>query len=117
MNTGRINRLIGQIQLINQHKAYCHNDPLLAESLEDLLTDLELQYGSYLLDKLFDVYDDCFDDNEMASLEDYLNGTGVEVESDEFDVPHSRISIKPFPLRIEVEGVEKKFKKVMWQAA
>lgn len=117
MDTAKINRLIMQLKLINQHMAYSKNDPLLMESFIELVTELKVHYGSYLMDKLFDIYDDYFDDSQLCALEAYLTEDGVEVEGDEFEVPHSRICIRPFPLRIEIEGVERSFKKVLWEAA
>ncbi len=117
MDINKLNNLIEKVRTINTHINDRENDPLLAESLEDYLMEIKLQYGSFLLDKLFDIYDDYFSDSEMKSIEDYLTATGVEVEGDDFDEIHSWLSIKPYPLRFELVGENNSFKEVIWSAA
>ncbi len=117
MNVGRLNRLIGKVQLIGNHLDKGQNDPLLSESLDDMILEIKNHYGSFLLERLFDIYDDYFPDSEMESIESYISKEGVEVEGDEFEETESIISIHPFPLRIEVHGVNNSFKEVLWQAA
>ena len=117
MDIGKLNRLIEKVIIINKHVTHRGGDPLLVESLHDYLMEIKLQYGSFLLDKLFDIYDDYFSDSEMLSIEEYLSNDGVEVEGDDFEDLRARLSIKPFPLRIEVQGVNSKVTEVIWQAA
>lgn len=117
MDINRLNNLIEKVHTINAHINNREQDPLLAESLNDYLVEIKLQYGSFLLEKLFDIYDDYFSDSEMKSIEEYLTNDGVEVEGDDFDEIHSRLTIQPYPLRFEVVGVNNTFREVIWSAA
>lgn len=117
MDLGKLNDLIKKVQAISKHQKSNRIDPLLNESLEDCLLEIKSQYGSYLMDKLFDVYDDFFSDDEMKPIEQYLTADGVAVEGDELEELHSKLTIKPYPLRFEVTGTQHHHKHIIWQAA
>ncbi|WP_258105608.1 hypothetical protein [Marinoscillum sp. MHG1-6] len=118
MDLNNLNRLIERVIDIQNHKQFYRDfDPLLRESLEECLQEIKLQYGSFLLEKLFDIYDDYFSDNEMRSIEEYLTSDGVEVDGDDFEEPHTRLTIRPYPLRFVVNGITKPFKEIIWTAA
>ena len=116
MDINKLNQLIKKVRIINSN---ANNDEnfFIADSLDDCMTEIKLQYGSFLLEKLFDIYDDYFSDNEMVSLEEYLTDEGVEVDGEDFDEVHSRLTIRSNPLRFEVTGINNTFKEVIWQAA
>ncbi|MFY0601482.1 MAG: hypothetical protein JXR03_17540 [Cyclobacteriaceae bacterium] len=117
MDINRLNTLIKKVRTINTHINERQQNPYLAKELQDNLMEIKLQYGSFLLDKLFDIYDDYFSDSQMKSIEEYFSGDGVEVEGDDFAEIHALLSIKPYPLRFELEGANHTFKEVIWSAA
>lgn len=116
MDLGRLNDLIKKVQTSN-NCATETSDLLSSETMEECLLEIKSQYGSFLMDKLFDVYDDFFSDDEMKPLEYYLMSDGVEVEGDELVELHSKLSIKPYPLRFEVRGIQNNHTHIIWQAA
>lgn len=117
MDINRLNNLVEKVRTINNHINSKEQDHLLKESLHKYLMEIKLQYGSFLLEKLFDLYDDYFSDSEMKSIEEYLSSDGVEVEGDDFAEIHSKLRLKSYPLRFELEGANHTFKEVIWSAA
>lgn len=110
MDINRLNILIKKVQAIG-------TEPLSErkkEEIKECITEIKLQYGSFLLEKLFDIYDDYFSDCEIKSIEEYLTVSGVAVEGDDFDEVQSRLTIQPFPLRFQVEGTKSAYKEVVW---
>lgn len=117
MHLDKINNLITRIRLINNHFILNDRDVLLEESKEEYLETLNKKFGSFLKEKLFDVYDDYFEDSELEPLDRYLHIDGVLVEGDEFGELIVSIQIKSQPLRIEVMNKENEFQQIVWQAA
>lgn len=115
MDFGKLNHLIKTAQKISDEQLNGTMDPKLNKQLNEYLLEIKAQYGSFLLDKLFDIYDDYFSDDEIKPLEQYLITDGVEVEGDELDELKSKLVIKPYPLRFEVIGMHKKNHHVIWQ--
>lgn len=117
MDLGRLNDLIRKVQNLSHTPAINGTDPLQELNIEDYLLEIKAQYGSFLIDKLFDIYDDFFSDDEIKPLEHYLLADGVDVEGDELEELHSKLSIKPYPLRFEVTGMHNHHTHIIWQAA
>lgn len=117
MELNKLNRLIKRIRIVSNHLACCERDPLLEESLIEYQDILKEKYGGFLEARLFDVYDDYFEDSELESVQSYLSRSGVEVEGDEFGEERLSVSIKADPIRIEIANTETKFQQVIWQAA
>lgn len=115
MNYDRLNTLIEKITLISQHSQRVEIDPLLQESLTELKQELKVNYGEFLSDKLFEFYEDYFEDNEMENLDHYLAGE-VQVFGDELDQEDLLLSIKASPVRIEVSDPAHHYHNVLWQA-
>ena len=111
-----LNKLITKMLFVKDYVEINGRDPLLEESLIEFSEVLKEKYGDYLVDRLFDVYDDFFEDDELKHLEDYIYGE-VEVFSEDFDNKDMLISIKTSPLRIEVNDTLHTFNQVMWQVA
>lgn len=116
MNLKRLNKLIKRIAFVSQYLKNNGNDPLLMESLIDDRQELRVSFGDYLKSRLFDVYDEYFEDDEILNVEDYIE-SGVEVYGDEFHKEKMRIRMKSSPLRIEVKDMEGTYCSVLWQAA
>ncbi|MFK7954163.1 MAG: hypothetical protein AB8B73_15040 [Ekhidna sp.] len=117
MNTDKINKLVARIRLINNHFILSDRDILLEESRDEYLAILNQKYGAFLQEKLFEVYDDYFEDSELEPIQHYLYQEGVSVEGDEFGELAVSIQIKSQPLRIEVVDEQRAFQKIVWQAA
>lgn len=116
MDVFKLNKLVEKACIINQHIKSNGKDPLLEESLYELIMQIKMKYGDFLKKKLFDFYEDYFEDNEMESLENYLINE-VSVFGDELDQENLIIGIQPSPLRIEVHDVNNNYQHVLWQAA
>lgn len=112
----KLNKLVEKAFIINNHMDSNGKDPLLEESLYDIIMQIKMSYGDFLTEKLFDFYEDYFEDNEMESLENYLINE-VSVFGDELDQENLIIGIQPSPLRIEVYNANKNYQQVLWQAA
>lgn len=116
MDLVKLNKLVEKACVINSHINSIGKDPLLEESLFDCISAIKIQYSSFLTDKLFDFYEDYFEDNEMEGLESYLISE-VSVFGDELEQEMLLLGIKPSPLRIEVHDAENNYHNVLWSAA
>lgn len=115
MDYNKLNKLIEKTVIIQQHMKAHGNDPLLLESLNDYLAEIKINYSDFLYDKLFEFYEDYFEDNEMETIENYLSGE-VSVFGDELDQNEMLyLSIKPSPLRIEVSNPSHQYQNILWQ--
>ncbi len=110
-----LENLVSRIKVANSMRRI-HDDDWLSQSLQEEVAELKKRYGAFLQDRLFDIYDDYFSDNQMQDLEDYILGD-VRVSGDELDQNDLRIRIKCAPLRVEVENPENRYHQVMWEAA
>lgn len=117
MELNKLNRLVKRIRIVSNHLTCCERDPLLEESLAEYHEILREKYSVFLEERLFDVYDDYFEDSQVEPIESYLEQRGVQVEGGEFQENHLYISIMADPIRIEVANRETDFQKVIWQAA
>lgn len=115
MNLHKLNQLIQTAQSISDEQLNGTMDSKLNEKLASCLDDIKSEYGRFLEEKLFEIYDDYFSDEEIKPLEQYLITAGVEVESDELDDLKSLLVIRPFPLRFEAVGINKQRKQIVWQ--
>jgi hypothetical protein len=113
MDLNKLNTLIEKVRNINSQEP----SPKRQEELFKYLKEIKLQYGSFLLEKLFDIYDVHFANLSIKSLEDYISTEGVEVESEKLDKSKIKLSIKSYPLRFELEGINQKYKSILWAAA
>ena len=116
MNLDRLNKLIKRIEFVSEYLMKNGNDPLLSESLEDYKEEMKSEFGAFLQDKLFDIYDEYFEDNEMLKLEEYI-GKGVEVYGDEFEKDMVYLNMKPSPIRFEIHNSQDSYSSILWQAA
>ncbi|WP_462251630.1 hypothetical protein [Ekhidna sp.] len=116
MNLVRLNKLISRIELLTNHLNENGLDALLEESLLDYQQELKEEYGSFLQDRLFDIYDEYFEDDEILSLENYI-GKGSEVYGDEFYKEKVFLNIKSSPVRFEIHDYEDAYCNVLWKAA
>lgn len=116
MDIKKLNLLIEKACIISQHIRANGRDPLLEESLTEIIMQIKVRYGDFLSEKLFDFYEDYFEDNEMESLENYLLNE-VSVFGDELDQETLIIGIQPSPLRIEVYNKDNNYQHVLWLAA
>ncbi|MCV9385794.1 hypothetical protein [Reichenbachiella ulvae] len=114
MDYNKLNQLIEKTVIIKHHMNKHGKDPLLVESLNDYLTEIKIHFGEFLYEKLFESYEDYFEDNEMESIENYLSGE-VCVYGDELDQEDLLLSIKPSPLRIEVSDPSHQYRNILWQ--
>lgn len=115
MDLHKLNELIETAQNISDEQLNGTMDAGLNARLAECLDQIKSQFGDFLQEKLFEIYDDYFSDDEIKPLEQYLITDGVEVESDELDDLKSKLAIKPFPLRFEATGVHKQRKQIIWQ--
>lgn len=116
MNLNRLNKLIKRIEFVSDYIDKNGTDPLLLESLNEYQEVLKQEYGSFLQERLFEVYDEYFEDDEMSQLNDYI-GNGVLVFGDELMDGEVYLKMKSSPLRIQVNDIEDAYCKVLWKAA
>ncbi len=117
METKAMNKLVNKIFTIKRHLEMHEQDPLLIESYHEYYDQLKQKHGHYLKELMFDIYDEYCSDNEMQDLSDYLSPKGVEVEADDFPGIHSKLFIKPEPLRIVISDVQFSYEEVLWKAS
>lgn len=116
MDLNRLSKLIKRIEFVSGYLKSNGNDPLLIESLADYKQELKNEYGDFLRDKLFDVYDEYFEDEEILKLEEYIC-SGVEVCGDEFERDTVYLYMKSSPVRLEVYHSKDAYCSVLWEAA
>lgn len=113
MDLNKLNTLVDKARSIDAFEASTRKK----EELESCLKNIKLQYGSFLLEKLFDIYESHFSENIMMALESYLMPNGVQIDGAYEGEKQLHLSLKPYPLRFELEGKNHKFKSVIWSAA
>lgn len=111
-----LDELLKKMVLVKSHVERNGTDPLLQESLIEFIEILKLRYGVLLTDKLFELYDDLFEDDDLESLENYVFGA-VQVFADELEEGALLISIKASPVRIELTNQALTYCRVVWTAA
>lgn len=113
MDLNKLNNLVEKARSINAYLAPRRQ----REEQETCIKEIKLHYGSFLLDKLFDIYDCHFSENTIMALESYILPEGVDMgESFGMD-DHVRLCLKPYPLRFELEAQTKELASVIWSAA
>ena len=112
-----LNRLVEKVSSIKNHLNTNDSDPLLQESLQYYMSQINSQFGIYLNDLLFEVYDEYCSDNEIQSLEHYLDSSGVDVDVDDLPGVKYQLKLKAFPLRFEMENQHLGNQEVVWKAA
>ncbi len=92
-------------------------DPLLNEDFEHQLQELKQNYGQYLNDILFDIYDDYCEDDECPDIIEFLTSNVVTVHPDDVLSGEAFLQMKTDPLRIELYDSTNQFKEVLWKVA
>ena len=113
MDINKLNTLVEKARAIDAFDASARKK----EELESCLKAIKLQYGSFLLAKLFDIYESHFSENMMMALESYLQPNGVRIDGAYEGEKQLHLSLKPYPLRFELEGQTKKSKSIIWSTA
>lgn len=113
MDLNKLNNLIEKVRSIDTFKATARKK----EELEGCLKEIKLNYGSFLLDKLFDIYDSHFSENVMMALESYIMPEGVQVDGVFEGGSALQLKLKPYPLRFELEARTQDFRSIIWSAA
>lgn len=116
MDLTRLNGLVEKVAVLYKYLEFIGRDPKIEECLADCIAEIDLNYSGFLTNKLFDFYEDYFEDDEMRKLTSYLISE-VPVHGDELEQGELLLSIKPSPLRIEVSDPRHLYKSVLWQAA
>ncbi|MEM6829584.1 MAG: hypothetical protein AAF551_03650 [Bacteroidota bacterium] len=118
MELERLNKLITKISFIHQFlSSIRERDPLMEEALVDHVTTLNKTYSGYLSKQLKKVYRRFFTDDVDDSLVNYLIADGVVLPDPNSDFPVRKVSIKAFPLRIEVSDLQTARIQTLWSEA
>ncbi len=113
MDLNKLNHLLEKARSIDAHEITIRK----REELEICLREIKLHYGSFLLEKLFDIYDSHFSENPMMALESYISPRGVEIDGPFGSNRKVRLCLKPYPVRFELEAPTKELQSVIWSAA
>lgn len=117
MNLRELNALIQKAQQISDEQVNGTMSSALNEQLLNCLNQIHSLYGHFLQNKLDEVYNNFFSNDQIKPLEQYLITDGVEVKGGVIHDHRSRLVIRPFPLRFETVGVSKPHKQILWQEA
>ena len=112
MDLYHLNQLLKKIAVLNTTPASHKKEA----RMQQYIGVLKRSYGDFLVSQLFEIYDEYFEDNEMDRLEKYIAGE-VVVYGDEFEQEQLLVSIKPFPVRIELSNPACNYCNVIWEAA
>ncbi len=113
----KISKLIEMIRITNDHAQREQEDTSLWQvAMESYMRDLKSNYEPFLMDQVFDLYDDYFEDDTMGELEDYILD-GVDVYGDELAQGNLTLKIQLEPLRFEVQDETSAYRKALWKAA
>ena len=114
MKQKKLDRLVNKVFTIQHHLETHEKDPLLVESYMEYYSTLKEQYGYFLTEKIFDVYDEHCSDDEVQELKYYLSGDGVSVEADDFPGIKAKLFLKSSPLRIVMSTPDFQNEQILW---
>lgn len=103
--------------LTKRHIELVESDPLLLEDYEGQLKELKIQYGQYLNDVLFDIYDEYCEDDSCPELTEFLKNPNVVVHPEDFPNATAILSLKVHPLRFLLSDVDHTHEEVIWKNA
>lgn len=116
MNTKLLEKTIHKLLVTRKHIEMHESDPLLEEDFKESLSDLKNQYGQYLNDVLFDIYDEYCEDDPCPDIEEFLKTQKVNVHPEDFGGT-ALLELKTAPLRFELSDPKQKITQVVWSAA
>ncbi|WP_286756020.1 hypothetical protein [Roseivirga sp. UBA838] len=92
-----------------------------AKRLEALQLFFDRLHGARLRDRLFEVYDELCPDDEIKDILEYFSlkedERGVQVSAYDFPGVQATVSIRLFPMRIEMKSLTTDYKEILWSAA
>ena len=137
MNIENLNQAFAEIaekkSKLSQTESGSEERNLLAREISVLEDDFRLEYGSYLEEVLFNVYDEYCSDDQVQSLTSYFADTyqihskgtnlnfdvaddeGVEVHAEDFPGIQARLVLVPNPVRLILQGTREPFREVLWK--
>lgn len=114
MDYKELNKLIERALTIKGYMDNVGSDPSLGRKLIGLTENIYHNYGNFLETKLFDVYDEYFEDDKQLPLLEYFWGE-VKAMGDELGENHVLLSLKASPLRIEARTSTYSFHEILWE--
>ena len=117
MNTKLLERTIHRLLITRNHIDMYESDPLLKEDFEETLFELKRQYGQYLNDVLFDIYDEYCEDDPCPDIEEFIKSREVLVHPEDFPGQTAQLELKTSPLRFVFSDPKRKVSEVVWSAA
>ena len=117
MNTLALEKSLAKLMLTRRHIETVGTDPLLIEDYEGQLYDLKVQYGPYLNDLLFDIYDDYCEDDPCPELMEFLKNPHVIVHPEDFPNETAILSLLVNPLRFQLSDLNHTYEEVIWKNA
>ncbi|WP_421895114.1 hypothetical protein [Marinoscillum sp.] len=108
------------IQKLLQAKRHLDGHPTdqsLIDDFEEKLFQFKMNYGQYLNDILFDIYDEYCEDDPCPDVMDFFRAREVPVHPDDVLNGHALLEIKTQPLRFEMSDPEHRLSEVIWKAA
>lgn len=114
-NIERLNSLVNTARKLSDHITKHKENILFKARLLRCVQKIRLEFDDFLSDRLFDIYDDYFDDSEMRPIEAYLSSRGVQEVGDEVGESNLFVMLKASPLRIELKSPNGRFRKIGWQ--
>lgn len=117
METKALEKKLSRLLMTAKHIHLHDSDPLLVEDFEEELTELKLKYGRFLNDILFDLYDECYEDDYCPDIIEFLKTNHVTVFPDELFKGEAFMEMKTQPLRIEILSEDKNYQMVLWKVA
>lgn len=117
MNIAELEKSLAKLMLTKHHIESVGTDPLLIEDYEGQLQDLKLQYGRYLDDLLFDIYDDYCEDDPCPELTEFLKNPSVVVHPEDFPNETAILSMLIHPLRFQLSDPDHTYEEVIWKIA
>lgn len=117
MDYAAIEKSLIKIRTIETHLTLFESDPLLTEDYEETMYQLQVQYGHEMGEILFEIYDEHCEDDRIHPFVDYIKGSGIMVEADDFPGVRACLKLKTMPLRFELEHPNKEYSETVWSMA